>query len=199
MIAANVAVTLVFLLYASWRDHKTREVSNRVWAVYGPIALALSISELLLFEPSQLPFYGLSVGVTVGFAFLLFYAGGFGGADSKALMCIALSLPFAPIALSLPILTEGLSPIAQYIYPITILGNSVFFAAATVLYMVLRNFFWHKKNGATMFPGTLESESAGKKFLAVITGYHIPVDTIKEKAYAPYGRPRGANRKLWQA
>ena len=185
MIAANVAVTLVFLLYASWRDHKTREVSNRVWVVYGPIALALSLSELLLFEPSQLPLYGLSVGVTVGFAFLLFYAGGFGGADSKALMCIALSLPFAPIALSLPILTEGLSPIAQFIYPITILGNSVFFAAATVIYMVLRNFFWHKKNGATMFPGTLASESAGKKFLAVITGYHIPVDTIKKRHMLP--------------
>ncbi len=100
-------------------------------------------------------------------------------------MCIALSLPFAPIALSLPILTEGLSPIAQYIYPITILGNSVFFAAATVLYMVLRNIFWHKKNGATMFPGNLASESSGKKFLAVITGYHIPVDTIKKRHMLP--------------
>lgn len=185
MTAANVAISLLFLIYGSWRDHKTREVSNRVWVVYGPIAVALSLSELILFEPSQLPLYGLSVGVTVGFAFLLFYSGGFGGADSKAFMCLAFSLPFAPVALSMPILTEGLSPIARYIYPITILGNSVFFAAATVLYMVLRNIFWHKKNGATMFPGTLASESAGKKFLAVLTGYHIPIDTIKKRHMLP--------------
>jgi preflagellin peptidase FlaK len=185
LIAANVAVSLLFLIYASWRDHKTREVSNRVWIFYGPIGVVLSLSELILFEPSQLPLYGLSVGVTVGFAFLLFYSGGFGGADSKAFMCIALSLPFAPVALSMPILTEGLSPIARYIYPITIIGNSVFFAAATVFYMVLRNIFWHKKNGAIMFPGTLASESAGKKFLALITGYHIPIDTIKKRHMLP--------------
>ena len=82
--------SLIILLYASWSDYKTREVSNRVWVIYAPIALALSLAGLLLFEPSQLPFYGLSFGVTAGIALLLFYAGGFGGADSKALMCIAL-------------------------------------------------------------------------------------------------------------
>jgi preflagellin peptidase FlaK len=183
--AANVIVTLVFLLYASWRDHKTREVSNRVWVIYGPIALTLSLSELLFFEPSQLLLYGLSVGVTVGFAFLLFYSSGFGGADSKALMCIAISLPFAPVALSMPFLAEGLSPIAQYIYPITILGNSVFFAAATAIYMALRNVVWHKKNGVQMFQGTLASESLGKKFLAIITGYPAPVDTLKKRHMFP--------------
>ena len=183
--AANVAVTLGFLLYSSWRDHKTREVSNRVWVIYGPIALALSLSELLLFEPSQLPLYGLSVGVTVGLAFLLFYSSGFGGADSKALMCISLALPFAPIALSLPLLADGLSPIAQYIFPITILGNSVFFAAATAIYMVLRNVVWHKKKGVKMFPGTLASASLGKKFLAILTGYPMPVETLKKRHMFP--------------
>jgi len=185
LIATNVIVTLVFLLYASWRDHKTREVSNRVWVIYGPIALTLSLSELIFFEPSQLPLYGLSVGVTVGFAFLLFYSSGFGGADSKALMCIAISLPFAPVALTMPFLAEGLSPIAQYIYPITILGNSVFFAAATAIYMALRNVVWHKKNGIQMFQGTLASESLGKKFLAAITGYPTPVDTLTKKHMFP--------------
>ena len=37
-------VTAAFLIYASWSDYKTREVSNRVWAIYAPIALALSLS-----------------------------------------------------------------------------------------------------------------------------------------------------------
>ena len=153
--AASVAVSLGILLYASWRDYKTREVSNRVWAIYAPIALALSLSELLLFEPSQLPFYGLSVGVTVGLAFLLFYTGGFGGADSKALMCIALALPFAPLA----IVHTHLSwrPFANFAnhFPITIFGNAVLFAAASGIYMILRNVVWHKKTQNQNVCGTL--------------------------------------------
>ncbi len=128
-----------------------------------------------------MPFYALSFGVTAGLAFLLFYTGGFGGADSKALMCIALALPFAPIAFFTPILFEGLSPIAQLIYPITIFGNAVLFAAASGIYMILRNVFWHKKNGSKMFSGTLASESLGKKFLVLITGYKMTVAKLKEK------------------
>ena len=38
--AASIAVSLAVLFYASWSDYKTREVSNRVWAIYAPIALA---------------------------------------------------------------------------------------------------------------------------------------------------------------
>ena len=111
-------------------------------------------AELLLFEPSQLPFYGLSFGVTAGIALLLFYAGGFGGADSKALMCIALALPFAPLALFTPLLAGAVSPTSQIIFPITIFGNAVLFAAASGIYMILRNVVWHKKTKTKMFSGT---------------------------------------------
>ena len=169
------------MFYASWSDHKTREVSNRVWVIYAPIALALSLSELLLFEPSQLPFYGLSFGVTAGIALLLFYVGGFGGADSKAFMCIALALPFAPIALFTPLLADAISPTSQIIFPITIFGNAVLFAAASCIYMILRNFIWHKKTRTKMFAGTLASESIGKKFLVLITGYKMSISKVKEK------------------
>jgi preflagellin peptidase FlaK len=171
----------VVLSYASWSDHKTREVSNRVWAIYAPISFALTLSELLLFEPSQLPFYGLSFGVTVGLAFLLFYVGGFGGADSKAFMCIALALPFAPIALFTPLLTDAISPTSQIMFPITIFGNGVLFAAASCIYMILRNLIWHKKTRTKMFEGTLASESIGKKFLVLITGYKMSISKVKEK------------------
>ena len=179
--AAQMTLSIGILLYASWSDYKTREVSNRVWAVYAPIALALSLAGLLLFEPSQLPFYGLSFGVTAGLALLLFYAGGFGGADSKALMCIALALPFAPLALFTPLLAGAVSPTSQVIFPITIFGNAVLFAAASAIYMVLRNVVWHKKTGAKMFSGTLASESIGKKFIVLITGYKMSVSKVKEK------------------
>ena len=179
--ASQVVLTLVILMYASWSDYKTREVSNRVWLIYAPIALSLTLSELLLFDPSMLPFYGLSFGVTVGLAFLLFYVGGFGGADSKAFMCIALALPFAPLALFTPLIAESISPTSQIIFPITIFGNAVLFAAASCIYIILRNLIWHKKTKTKMFQGTLAAESIAKKLIVLITGYRISVSKVKEK------------------
>ncbi len=182
LVAAQVAVSVALLTYASWSDYKTREVSNRVWAIYAPIAVMLAIPELLLYDSSkQLVFFGVSVGFTVGLAFLLFYSGAFGGADSKSLMCIAFALPFAPVALFTPILTGGLSPISQVIFPLTIFSNGVLFAAASGIYMILRNVVWHRKNGQKMFTGTLARESVWKKIVILITGYKVKIARLKEK------------------
>ncbi len=180
-VAASVAVTLAFLIYASWRDYEVREVSNRVWVIYAPIALALSLTELLFYESSKLPLFAISVGFTVGIAFLLFYSGGFGGADSKALMCIAIALPFAPAILSTPLLVGGLSPISQVIFPLTIFSNGVLFAAASGVYLIFRNFIWHKRTGKKMFVGTLAKEPFWKKLLILITGYKVTVTKLKAK------------------
>jgi len=153
LIAAKIVLSLGFLIYASWRDYKTREVSNRVWAYYAPIALALSLCELLLYDSAMLPFMGLSFGVTAFFAILLFY----------------------------PVFADGVSPLAQYLYPLTIFSNSVLFAAASGIYMILRNVFWHKRAGKSMFEGSLAKESIGKKILVMITGYRVKVDVLKAK------------------
>lgn len=128
-----------------------------------------------------MPFYGLSFGVTVGLAFLLFYVGGFGGADSKAFMCIALALPFAPLTLFTPLLAEAISPTSQIIFPITIFGNAVLFAAASCIYIILRNLIWHKKTKTKMFQGTLASESIAKKLIVLITGYKMSISKVKAK------------------
>ncbi len=181
LITSKIALSLGFLVYASWSDYKTREVSNRVWAYYAPIALALSLAELLLFDVSMLPFMGLSFGLTTAFALLLFFSGSFGGADSKALMCIALALPFSTNALFPPILGASVSPIAEYVFPLTIFSNSVLFAAASGIYMILRNLVWHKRVGKKMFEGSLSKESIGKKILVMVTGYRVKVDVLKAK------------------
>jgi archaeal preflagellin peptidase FlaK len=182
--ASRIALSLGVLLYASWSDYKTREVRNRVWAYYAPVALALSLAELLMFDSSMLPFMALSFGLTTGFALLLFYTGGFGGADSKALMCIALALPFSTEALFTPILASAdsiISPIATYVFPLTIFSNSVLFAAASCVYMMLRNIVWHKRAGKKMFEGSLAKESWVKKILVLITGYKMKVDVLVAK------------------
>jgi len=180
-IAAKVTLSLAILLYSSWSDHKTREVSNRVWAIYAPAALFLSLAELLLFESAKLPFYGLSFGITAAFALLLFYSGGFGGADSKALMCIALALPFSTEMLFKPIIPSGVSPLSQNLFPLTIFSNSVLFAAASGIYMLLRNLIKRVATGEKLFEGTLVNESVGKKLLVMVTGYKAPITKLKEK------------------
>jgi preflagellin peptidase FlaK len=179
--AAKVTLSLAFLLYASWSDYKTREVSNRVWAAYAPPSLLLTLAELLFYEPSKLSSFGLNVGVTVVISLVLFYSGGFGGADSKALMCIALALPFAPLTLFAPVLAEGVSPLSQNLFPLTVFSNGVLFAAASGLYLLLRNIVWHLKTGKKTFEGTLAAESIGKKIVALITGYRVSVAKLKEK------------------
>ncbi len=179
--AAKVTLSLAFLLYASWNDYKTREVSNRVWIVYAPLSLLLSIPELLLYEPSKLPFFGLSFGLTAAFAIILFYTGGFGGADSKALMCIALALPFFPETLFTPVFASGVSPLAQNLFPLTIFSNAVLFAAASGIYMLLRNLIWCIATRKEIFEGTLGAESIGKRILVMITGYKVSVAKLKEK------------------
>lgn len=181
LVSVQVVVSLVFLVYASWSDYRTREVSNRVWAVYAPIAVVVSVVDLFLYDPLKFVLFGISVGLTVILAFLLFYSGGFGGADSKALMCIALALPFAPDGLFRPVLAGAVSPVSQFVFPLTIFSNAVLFAAATGIYMVVRNLFWHKKNGKKMFNGTLTKESLWKKMVVVITGYKVAVMKLKNR------------------
>jgi preflagellin peptidase FlaK len=178
--AARITLSLAILLYASWSDYKTREVSNRVWAAYAPVALALSLSELLIYDSAQLPFFGLSFGITAVIAILLFYTGGFGGADSKALMCIALALPFSTGAVFANLSPLGESPLAQNLFPLTILSNGVLFAAATAIYMLVYNVVWHARTGKKFFAGTLAKESLGKKLLVMITGHRVLLQKLKE-------------------
>jgi preflagellin peptidase FlaK len=178
---AKVTLSLAFLLYASWSDYKTREVSNRVWVFFAPLALLLSLAELLLYEPSKLPLLGLGFGVTATLAITLFYSGAFGGADSKAIMCIALALPFAPQTLFAPVLAAGVSPLSQNLFPLTIFSNAVLLAAASGIYLLLRNIIWHKKTGKKTFGGTLAAEPIEKKIIALITGYRVSVAKLKEK------------------
>jgi preflagellin peptidase FlaK len=178
--ATRAALALSFLLHASWSDYKTREVSNSVWILFAPPAFALTFAELLVYEPSQLLLYGLCFGLTAAFAIILFYSGGFGGADAKALMCLALALPFYPVKLLTPVLGEA-SPISRTFFPITIFSNSVLFAALTAVAMFLYNVFWRLKTGNKLFERGHEKESTGKKILVLITGYKVSINALKEK------------------
>jgi preflagellin peptidase FlaK len=166
----------VFLVYASWSDLKTREVNNKVWIILGPLALALTAFQFLCFssQPIQLlQSFILSFVVTSALAVAVFYAGGFGGADAKALMCIALALPVYPNhLLSQP--AELFSPL----FPLTIFTNSVLLGALSVFYALIRNLMWKVRNKGGFFDG-LETESFGRKILALVSGYKVKLSRLK--------------------
>jgi len=174
--ASRVAVCLIFLTYASWSDHKTREVNNMVWAILAPLALALTGFQFLMFT-SELPYtYILSFAITSALAIALFYAGAFGGADAKALMCISLALPVYPVHL----LQQPwfVSPL----FPITVFTNGVLLAAVSVVYSLFRNILWKGRNEKGLFEG-LEKESVGRKILTLLCGYKVKISKLERVAH----------------
>jgi preflagellin peptidase FlaK len=175
----RVLVSLIFLAYASWADFKTREVSNKVWAIFGPLAFLLTIFQYVLSPQDQdlLFYYILPITVTVALSLVLFYAGGFGGADAKALICISLAFPSYPIyLLQSPI--GSISPL----FPLSVFINSVFLASFSVVYVLLRSFLWKHRSKRKLFEG-FEKESFGRKFLVLLSGHKVSVADLEKKNY----------------
>ncbi len=174
--ALQIIVVLSFMLYASWSDIKTREVSNKVWALLGPLGLALTLANIHLSGfYSKLNDLALSFLITTGIAVALFYLGFFGGADAKALICLSLALPYNPI--------EGFTPVFNFIpiLPLSVFINAIFSSVLIAFYALLRNIVWFA-SGKSLFEG-LESESVTRKFMSLITGYKVKVSDLKEKFY----------------
>jgi preflagellin peptidase FlaK len=178
---ARILLCLSFLIYASWSDYKTREVSNKVWVILGPTTLMLTSLQFLLFstQPFQLiTSYILSFGITSALALVVFYLGGFGGADAKAFICIALALPIYPGNL-LP-QPSGLSPL----FPLSIFTNSVLLGALSVFYALFHNVLWVTKNKRNIFEG-FKTESFGLKILVLISGYKIRMPKLENSHMFP--------------
>jgi preflagellin peptidase FlaK len=175
----QVFVSLAFLLYASWSDLKTREVSNKVWALFAPIGLALTLTQVFFFEfdlYEALYWFSISVGITSVLAVALFYAGAYGGADAKALICLSLTLPFYPANF---INLASDSPI----FPLSVFSNAVILAAFSVVYLLLRNIYWRQRTGKRFFEDFKE-ESKGRKLLALLSGYKIRLDKLEKNEFS---------------
>jgi len=173
----RLLLCLSFMVYASWSDWKKREVSNKVWLIMAPLAFALTIFQFIVFSSrllQLLQFYVLSFVIIAGLSVALFYMGAFGGADAKALMCLALALPSYP-----SYLFKSNAPFVSYVFPVTVFSNGVLLAAFTVVYAALRNSIWRLRTGRKLFGG-FENESTWRKFLAFLTGYKIKVSELEK-------------------
>lgn len=175
--SARVLLCLFFMIFASWSDFKKREVSNRVWAILAPSAFALTTIQFFIFAPELLQIYALSFVITAALSITLFYAGAYGGADAKALMCLSLALPSYPTSFPQPY-----SGFVSPLFPITVFCNAVLMAALSVFYAVARNYLWKHKTGKRLFEG-FEQESGWRKILVFLCGYKVNVNQLEKKEH----------------
>jgi Flp pilus assembly protein protease CpaA len=126
-IARFIPLILLFA-YAGWQDHKTGEVSNKVW-LYSIIGAVTMITEYMLLAPNMIPLVVANSCICIITAYILFSVKhGWGGADTKALITLGLCYPVAPTWLA------WLS-----LYPIYIFGIAGVIAVIAMLFFYKQN------------------------------------------------------------
>jgi preflagellin peptidase FlaK len=170
---------LLFLLIASIYDVRTREVPNWVWAFFAPIGLALTFTSLAVdgWSHQRITMLVISAFLTICLSLALFYIGMFGGADAKALMCLAAAMPIYPEKFEL--VTKILLPMP----PISTFNNAVLIASLLTIANSFRNLIDFIKYKGRIFEG-LEDDRLLKKIAAFITGFRVDAAKILyEKHY----------------
>jgi len=172
---AAVAVTLLFFAVGSVYDLKTREVSDKVWVVYGLCGLALTVVRLSI-EPSTIVLSLVSIGITTGVSMALFYFGLFGGADAKATICLALAVPVIP---------NIVQPLIGYLhpfFPIVVLISGFVCSISVSVWLGIENLGRIARKGFRIFDG-LQNEPWWDKALGSITGYPTGVTNLRSTFY----------------
>jgi preflagellin peptidase FlaK len=192
---SRVLLSLFFLVLSSWYDFKTREVSNKIWAIYGPAGLALLLLQFFADYTTNgeaVPIQWLtSIGLSTIVAFVLFYIGFFGGADSKALICLSLALPVYPS------FTYNYIKILVPFFPLAVLVNSVLGASLLVVVITGYNLSCMMLKGERLFED-LKEESFWSKVIAFATGFRVDSEKLKGGShYMPLERfSRGEDGKI---
>lgn len=171
----SVSITLLFLTIAAISDLRTREVPDKVWLVYGPIGLALTVYRTYV-NPAHLILAAVSIGFSVLLAFGLVLFGLSGGADAKALLCLGMTLPLPP---------GIINPILGFVhpfFPIVVIVTGYICSFSVAIWMLGKNTTSLARSKSNPFRG-LENESIWKKALALVTGYPTRIARLKSTFY----------------
>lgn len=175
---SRIGLALAVFCYCAWRDYKTREVENKVWCLAMPLAILLAVVEFVLFSPSLLTSYLFSVVFSSVLSIVLFYIGVLGGADAKAIIFLALSLPFCPTQV-LPTLFPSI--VARYCFPLATFFNTLLittFVGVVFFIINLRDFC----RTGDLFEKT-KFRFPYEKILALFSARRIPLNDLKTKRF----------------
>lgn len=141
-------VVVPVLGWAAWRDIRTRRVPNRTWVPLGALGVVLlawdgwlvwTNSTIGLSDPGLFVLRVVfSVGLLVPFAYAFWWFGGFGGADAKALIVLAILFPTYPIYLFDGFVLPAIRPTLG-VFSLSILSNAVLVGLAYPLVLAGRN------------------------------------------------------------
>ncbi|WP_090508103.1 A24 family peptidase C-terminal domain-containing protein [Natronorubrum sediminis] len=152
-------VALPVFAWAAVRDVKTRRVSSAVWIPLAFLGSVLLVwdgwlawnAEATVWAYEFLLPTAVSLGFVVPIAYLFWWFGGFGGADAKALLVLALLFPTYPHyeigSMTFPL---TVTPIETFSF--TILTNAVVIGIAIPIALVVANALAGRFNGV-MFIG----------------------------------------------
>lgn len=133
------------LVWAAYRDVKTRRVPNRTWLPLGGLAVVLFVWEGVTSFAAGGPVWTFFiVGTTISLlivapaSYLFWRFGAFGGADAKALIVLSLLFPIYPAYEVGPyLLPLEITPTGAF--ALTILTNTVVVGACYPLALAIRN------------------------------------------------------------
>ncbi|WP_254766207.1 A24 family peptidase C-terminal domain-containing protein [Salinilacihabitans rarus] len=155
--------------WAALRDVATRRVPSSTWIPLGALGAALLVWDARAAYAAGGFVWGydflvpaaVSLGVVAPLAYLFWWVGGFGGADAKALLALALWFPTTPTYAvgpwTLPLST---TPIGAF--SLTILTNAVLVGAAVPVALAARN------------------AAAGRFSAAMVVGWPVPVERVPD-------------------
>ena len=170
------------LAIASIIDIKKREIPDKIWLGFGGFGILMAILETLngtlqmsipiqsqpgTFTANNNLFnYLVGIGIIAPIAYAIYRTGLYGGADSKAIILIAVLIPPSIIVNLNVAMIHGFSGL-------TVLTNAVILSLATLCYNTIRNSLELAK-GSKLFEGF--EESTIRKALAFAVGFrtHTP-------------------------
>jgi len=157
----RLIVGTIILAYASYTDIKTRRASNMLWLIMGSIGAIL-----LAIQYFTIGFENIFVPIMIALMYVLFQLRlMFGGADAKAIMALAILVPFAPEILEFPILKAS---------AISMPGSWIIFSNSVVIFLLI--------------PLSLLIFNLAKRhieFPHLLLGYRMNVSKAKEKFVWP--------------
>ena len=165
-------VVFTAIAFASYQDLRTREIDDRIWLVMIPVGAVLTALEILTTPGYPLLLLIFSLGLSVVLALGIGYIGLYGGADTKALIAIAVTLPLPPYS------HIDTSPF----YALTVFGNAVILSLVLIPACTIWNLVWwikrkRKRKRGGLFEGL--KASGLQKTAAFFIGVKVKSETAK--------------------